>query len=68
MGSPSTVIVALNPCGGGVRSPTPFPLRRQRDLKDWAEGSIYHSCNLTGHITREFGDSVRGVEKSANCT
>lgn len=68
MGSPPTVVVALDPGGGGVESPAPCPLRLPCDLKDWAGGSIQDLCNLTGHVTREFGDSLCSVEKSANCT
>ena len=68
VGSPLIVVVALDPIGGGVGGPAPFPLRRRRNLKDWAEGSILDSCNLTGHITRKSGDSVHDVEKCAICT
>ena len=68
VGAPSAVTVSLVPCGGLGSSAFPFPLRRRLDLEGWVEESIEQSCNLTGHITRKFGDSVRGVEKSAKCT
>ena len=68
VGAPSAVTVGLVPCSGLGSSAFPFPLRRRLDLEGWAERSIEQSCNLTGHVTRKFGDSVRGVEKSAKCT
>jgi len=46
----------------------PFPLFRRLEPKGGTEGSMWYSCNLTGHVTRKSRDSVRGVSESANCT
>jgi len=51
--------------GGGGSAALPFPLPRRREPKGGTEGSIWYSCNLTGHVTQESPDSVRGVSESA---
>jgi len=59
----------LAPAGvGGGLVFLPFPLFRRLEPKGGTEGSIWYSCNLTGHVTRKSRDSVRGVSESANCT
>jgi len=54
--------------GGGGLVFLPFTLFRRLEPKGGTEGSIWYSCNLTGHVTRKSRDSVHGVSKSANCT
>jgi len=59
----------LAPAGaGGGLVFLPFPLFRRLEPKGGTEGSIWYSCNMTGHVTRKSRDSVRGVSESANCT
>jgi len=54
--------------GGGGLVALPFPLPRRLEPKGGTVGSMWYSCNLTGHVTRKSRDSVRGVSESANCT
>ena len=69
VGAPSRVEELLAPAGSGVGLVfLPFPLFRRREPTGRTEGSIWYSCNLTGHVTRKSRDSVRGVSESANCT
>jgi len=69
VGAPSCVEELLAPAGGRVGLVfLPFPLFRRLEPKGGTEGSIWYSCNLTGHVTRKSRDSVRGVSESANCT
>jgi len=69
VGAPSWVEGLLAPVGGGEGSAAlPFPLPRRREPKGGTEGSMWYSCNLTGHVTQKSRDSVRGVSESANCT
>jgi len=57
------------PAGGrGGLAFLPFPLFRRPEPKGGTKGSIWYSCNLTGHVTRKSRDCVRGVSESANCT
>ena len=65
VGAPPAIAEGLVPWGGSGSPAGPFPLRLRRDLKAGAEGSLWCLCNLTHHVTWKFGDSVRGVEKSA---
>ena len=68
VGAPSWVAL-LAPAGGGLGLIFfPFPLPRRAEPKGGAVGSMWYSCNLTGHVTRKSRDSVRGVSGSANCT
>jgi len=55
--------------GGRVGSTAlPFSLLRRREPKGGTKGSMWYSCNLTGHVMRKSRDSVHGVSESANCT
>ena len=54
--------------GGGGLAALPFPLPPRLEPKGGTVGSMWCSCNLTGHVTRKSRDSVRGVSESANCT
>ena len=67
VGAPSSVAEGLLPGVGDGLTSGCFPLRHHRP-EGLPEAFMWQSCNLTGHVTRKFRDSVRGVEKSANCT
>jgi len=50
VGAPSWVAL-LAPAGGGLGSVFfPFPLPRRAEPKGRAVGSMWYSCNLTGHL------------------